>query len=60
MNRLNNAKPYDLEADVKKWLARKSAAEKKIRYLNERLEQRKCDQQEILLEHLRPIAIHTK
>lgn len=44
-----------LETDVKRWAAQKSTAEKKIRDLTAELDQRKRDQQMILLERLRDI-----
>ena len=42
-----------IESDVKRWLAQKNTAERKIGELTARLEQRKNDQQMILLERIR-------
>ena len=42
-----------IESDVKKWMSKKNTAEKKIQTLTAKLEQRKTDQQEILLERIR-------
>lgn len=52
-----------IEADVKKWLSQKNTADKKIQNLIAKLEQRKTDQQEILLERIRDkehAAIYTE
>ena len=47
-------KNYDsIESDVKRWLSQKNTAEKRIRELTAKLEQRKSDQQLILLERIR-------
>ena len=47
-------KNYDsIEADVKRWLAQKGNAERQTKALSTRLEQRRSDQQMILLERLR-------
>ena len=47
-------KNYDsIESDVKRWLSQKNSAEKRIRELTAKLEQRKSDQQLILLERIR-------
>ena len=47
-------KNYDsIEADVKRWLAQKGNAERQTKALSARLEQRRGDQQMILLERLR-------
>ena len=47
-------KNYDsIESDVKRWLSQKNTAEKRIRELTAKLEQRKNDQQLILLERIR-------
>ena len=42
-----------IESDIRKWMEQKNTAEKRIRDLNTRLEQRKEDQQNILLERIR-------
>ena len=42
-----------IESDIRKWMEQKNTAEKRIRDLNSRLEQRKEDQQNILLERIR-------
>lgn len=45
---------YDsIEADVRRWLSQKNTAERQIKALSARLEQRQGDQQMILLERLR-------
>ena len=45
---------YDsIEADVRKWMAQKNTSERRIRDLTARLDQRKQDQQNILLERIR-------
>ena len=47
-------KNYDsIEADVRRWLSQKNTAERQIKALSARLEQRQGDQQMILLERLR-------
>jgi len=47
-------KNYDsIEADVKKWMSKKNTAANKLKKLTEQLEQRKLDQQQILLERIR-------
>ena len=47
-------KNYDsIEADVRRWLLQKNTAERQIKALSARLEQRQWDQQMILLERLR-------
>ena len=47
-------KNYDsIEADVRRWLSQKNTAERQIKALSTRLEQRRSDQQMILLERLR-------
>ena len=48
---LENFKKVDKQ--LKKWLADKPSAEKQIAALNEKLAQRKLDQQQILLERIR-------
>ena len=56
---LNEVKKMALESfknvdkQLKKWLADKPSAEKQIAVLNEKLAQRKLDQQQILLERIR-------
>ena len=56
---LNEVKKMALESfkkvdkQLKKWLADKPSAEKQIAALNEKLAQRKLDQQQILLERIR-------
>ena len=42
-----------IESDVRRWLSQKSTTEKRIRELTTQLEQRKSDQQLILLERIR-------
>lgn len=42
-----------IETDVKSWLAKKNTSEKRIKNLTDRLEQRKSDQEQILLERIR-------
>ena len=47
-------KNYDsIEADVRRWLSQKNTAERQIKALSARLEQRRSDQHMILLERLR-------
>ena len=47
-------KNYDsIESDVRRWLSQKNTAERQIKALSARLEQRQGDQQMILLERLR-------
>lgn len=45
-----------IEKDMKKWLSGKNTAKNKIKKLTAKLEQRKTDQQEILLERIRDKA----
>lgn len=42
-----------IESDIRKWMEQKNTSEKRIRDLHARLEQRKEDQQNILLERIR-------
>ena len=42
-----------IESDIRKWMEQKNTSEKRIRDLRTRLEQRKEDQQNILLERIR-------
>ena len=47
-------KNYDsIEADVKRWMSQKGNTERQTKALSARLEQRRGDQQMILLERLR-------